>query len=112
MPILLTTPLNTGDIDSVNYNEVKILEMTWVGEQSFLRVLIQYGNTVNSAWVAGKNFNGPVKQNPCYHVIEGQDYIDLMGTVCSGTDVNVYGAIKEALYVYLNNKGLYSGTII
>ena len=111
MPILLNTPLNTGDIDG-NYNEVKIVEMRWLGERSTIRLVVEYGNTVNGKWVTGKFFTGSTNQNPKSHLIVDEDYTAMISTLSSAEGAPLYGEIKDALYAYLLNKGLYPGTIV
>ena len=110
MPILLTTPLSTGDIDG-SYNEVKIVEMRWYGERQTIRVTVEYGNTVDGVWVSGKPFQGPIKQNPQYHTVTGADYLTMVTTAASSAEALVYADVKDILYAYLMNQGLYPGTI-
>lgn len=111
MPIVLDTPLSTGDIDG-SYDEVKIVEMRWLGERSTIRLIVEYGNTVNGTWVPGKAFTGAVNQNPKTHLIVDADYTAMVSTLSSAQGAPLYGEIKDALYDYLLNKGLYPGTIV
>lgn len=114
MAILLTTPLDTGDIDSVDYAEAKMLEFVWDGNSEQMRLLMQYGNTVSGEWIPGKPFNGPVYSNPQYHLITGQAYVDCVSEycTCSGTPVLVYENVKNILYQYLVDQDIYPGTIV
>lgn len=56
MPIALTTDFNPGDIDAgQTYSEAKIVEFR-MGIENFrhITIMVEYGNTVNGNWVAGK----------------------------------------------------------
>lgn len=111
MPILLTNPLNPGDIDTTQYLEVKIVQMLWDAEQNLIRLKCQYGNTVNGAWTVGKDFHGATRQNPEFHFIQGADYITVLSSTASGEDQLIYNKVRDTLYDYLMTKGVYSGTI-
>lgn len=111
MPILLTNPLNPGDIDVTQYNEVKIVQMLWDAEQSLIRLKCQYGNTINGTWTPGKDFHGATRQNPEFHFIQGTEYISMLSSMATGEDLLLYAEVRDALYDYLMNKGVYSGTI-
>lgn len=112
MPVLLTNPLNPGDIDVTQYSEVKITQMLWDAEQNLIRLKCQYGNTVNGVWTPGKDFHGATRQNPEFHFIQGEDYFTILTSTASGENQLIYNKVRDTLYDYLMNKGIYSGTVV
>ena len=102
MPWLLTTALNTGDLDSGTYAEVKITNMTHRPNQNLIMVELEYGNTVNSDWAPGHLPAGKSGS----HIIEGQKYTDLVTTHASLNGELTYIAAKRALYEHLETEGV------
>ena len=102
MPWKLTTPVDTGDLDSTPYGEVKIVDLTHRPNAGLMVVLIEYGNTVDKAWVQGMMPAGKTTS----HAIQGDDYVSLVATHRTLPDELSYVAAKRALYEHLASKGV------
>lgn len=102
MPWLLTTPYDGGDLDSARtYNQVKIRMQGWDDRRNMMSVELEYGSTVDGAWVAGLVPEG----KPTYVPIEGQDYVDLATNSQPQAGEATYQAVKRGLYEYLATNG-------
>jgi hypothetical protein len=77
MPWTLTTPVETGDLDTVDYAELQIVRMTHLSlpDAESIVVDLQYGNTVNGVWVEGIAI--PTGKAKTVTII-GTDYTDLI----------------------------------
>lgn len=101
MPWQLTTPINTGDLDSVaSYVQVKLTGQQW--RDGMIAVTWEYGNTVDSVWVPGAT---PKGVNP-NHTILDEEYITLVTTHETKDKEKTYNANARGLYEHLANLGL------
>ncbi len=109
MPWLLTTPIDTGDLDTVDYGEVKIVDHRQGSGQPKIVLMLQYGNTVDGSWVPGI---APVGKQIAY-VADNDDYLELITTHMTYDGELTYQAVKRGLYEHLNAKGVIGpGSII
>ena len=53
MPWNLTTPVNVGDLDTVDYSEITMTGLRHDSRRKMLMLEIEYGNTVDGEWKAG-----------------------------------------------------------
>lgn len=123
MPWDLTTPINTGDLDSSTYAQAKITRLMQDSNRGSLRVNIEYGNTVDGEWQRGKG--APSGKSPMAN-LDGAEYETLVDTAVpqvalsdpgdpnyvqvdvGGTPVWVektYVAVKRGIYEHLNSTG-------
>lgn len=102
MPWLLTTAVNTGDLDTGTYGEVKITGMSHRPDQKMIIVDLQYGNTVSGAWIGG---HLPASKAGS-HVIRDAKYDTLITTHVSNDGELTYIAAKRALYEHLLAEGV------
>lgn len=86
MPLQLTTPKSTGDLDSqaTSYTQVRILGVEWDANRILIKC--QYGNTVDGVWIGGIERKFP-------HKIAGDEYAAFL-TANAAT----YQAAKTSLY--------------
>jgi hypothetical protein len=104
MPIQLTTPFNPGDFDTVQYSKLKIMTFTVMLRESWMELIVEYGNIVDNVWVPGK------KTVPAI-LITGSDYTALIQDTPNEGET-VYEAVQRCLYQYILDKGIASGTIV
>jgi len=128
MPILLTTPKNTGDLDSNapdgEYKELKIISFSLNPNQKKLYCVLEYGNTINDEWVKGvlSDFSISIGNTPEREEYDSEnelvvipattEYDDLMAMLPFNTTDSLYTQVAKALYQYLLDKELFAGTII
>jgi len=119
MPLILSTPKNTGDLDpnTSEYGEVKIVRFVHDAVRYRIELRCQYGNTVSGSWVPGilpfeshviRNIpetidenNQPVPADPQYYT---------MVTQMPNEGETIYVAAGRELYEWLIGEGVYSGT--
>lgn len=102
MPWKLTTPVDPGDLDNKPYGEVKIVDLSHRPNVRLMVIQLEYGNTVDGAWAQGMMPAGKANS----HIIQGEDYIDLMSNHTTLPDELSYVAAKRALYEHLAAKGV------
>jgi hypothetical protein len=102
MPWQLTTPVNVGDLDEANYDQVKITKMVHDARRKMIRVTLEYGRTVDDVWVPGKRPAGKTTSV----LIKGDDYTTLVTTSVTETDELTYDATKRGLYDWLSANGV------
>jgi hypothetical protein len=93
MPLKLTTAVQTGDLDSTSYGEVKIVGMTHRVARKMIMLDLEYGNTVDGEWKRGYT---PSNRQGSY-VIEGQEYDDMSAALAT---------FERVLYTHLNTEGV------
>lgn len=109
MPWQLTTPIGTGDLDTVAYSEVTITEFRFSNQRQFIMVQLEYGNTVSGTWVPGITPLG--KQ--ASHVVDGAAFLSLVANATPDVGETTYQAVKRALYEQLLADGIIdAGTIV
>lgn len=106
MPLTLTTPVSTGDLDpaAASYAKIKVTEFSadlWRGLMVFH---VSYGNVVDDVWV-GSHFGRREFK------ISGQEFLDLITTHATLDDELTYDAVARGLYQWLIDNGHYAGTI-
>jgi len=115
MPITLTTPIQTGAVDSNGpYTEVKLAPITLDPTTDSVWLVCQYGNTVNGIWVPGVNVGVVANKSFCVKDAgEDTDYTDMVTKLIEQSDVgkSFYDRIATILYQWLLDKGHYIGTI-
>ena len=123
MPIRLTTPFqfSPGHGQAVeSYAEVKVSSFHLAPDEKHMRLIIQYGNTIDGAWHAGKVPSAEVviADTPEHLGAGGEqvpasiDFSKLAGlTYPTSTTERLYDQVARSLYQYLIIKGLYEGTI-
>ena len=108
MPWQLTTPVDTGDLDSVSYAEVKIVDMVHRANRSLIVIQLEYGNTVDGEWIRGTMPASKVNS----HSIQGDDYTALVTGHKTLANELSYVAAKRALYEHLASQGVIdAGTV-
>ncbi len=100
MPWQLTTPVDTGDLDSVPYAEVKIVDMVHRSNRSLIVIQLEYGNTVDGEWIRGMMPAGKANS----YSIRSDDYTALVTGHTTLANELSYVAAKRALYEYLATK--------
>jgi len=124
MPITLTTPKATGDLDpnaaGNQYTQVKITKQTIDLTRKLLTVTVSYGNTVNGHWVPGilpaMSF-AAIDQPANGDQPAVTDFTDLVGTApaapVEGTPTpSLYDQVSKRLYQWLLAKQFFPGTIV
>ena len=113
MPILLTTPVQTGVLDPNGpYLQVKIIQFTLDSIFKRIDLVCQYGNT-DGEWVPGiragdvadKGFRIEDKDG-------GTDYTDMITAISAAADEVYYDKVKAILYQWLIDNSYYAGTIV
>lgn len=106
MPIQLTTPFNPGDLDpGKTYPIVKILDHTVDSRGGLITIHTAYGYLVDGVWQQGIMSRVETTQ------ISGQDYLDMGAEVPDGIKSR-HDDTADALYQYLLDKGVYTGTVV
>ena len=107
MPVSLTTPKNTGDLDpsSAVYAEAKIVFQSIDVEVKAINVKVQYGNTVSGVWE-----KGILKDE--WFVIKGADYDTVVASSSSAAGEIYYEKVAAVLYQWLIDNGHFVGTIV
>lgn len=103
MPLQLTTPIDTGDIDNgKTYTQVKITSYRVDILAHALYLYYEFGNTTDGEWEKGMALS--TKEV----VIRDQEFLALVATpvVVGGT---IYSTVSEALYDYLIDNGIVVG---
>lgn len=112
MPWLLDTPISSGDLDTSDYDIVKITRMSLNSERNQIDVQWQQGYMDGDEMVRGM-----AQRDASFHAsIEGEEYQTLVTThlpLDTPTLELTYAAVKRGLYEWLFAKGLIgAGTII
>ena len=109
MPWQLTTAVQTGDLDSSNYQQVNIVRISDDPTRNYMLVQLEYGNTVGQNWAVGIT---PYNLQSSISII-GQDYTDLVNNSMPQAEETVYEAVKRSLYEYLYAHSIIgAGTIV
>ena len=105
MPWTLTTPIQTGGLDSDAYDKIKITKFLQDAVRNMMEVHIEYGREETqgeaTVWIPG--FAPKTRQT--YFRIEGEDYLTLVTTHLPNEGELTYEAVKRALYTWLNTNG-------
>lgn len=123
MPIQLTTPKVTGDLDPQayggQYTQAKIVQQVLNLREQTITLEIEYGNTVAGEWRPGilpraiyqiRDVPGTIDSdgNP---VAAQPHYTNLVTALPANTTTPIYGHAALALYQWLLDRGLFTGTI-
>jgi hypothetical protein len=100
MPWQLTTVIDTGDLDTTSYGEVKIVRQIHDSIRGMVSIDLEYGNTVQGAWVPGLSLHS----KPSSVFIDGTDYLALITDSEPEQDEKTYDAVKRGLYEFLASK--------
>ena len=113
MPWLFDTPKDVGDMDPNGpYTQAKIMRQVHDARRSQVQLELEYGNTVDDAWVAGIQPAEGSGLETSYSISD-QEYVDLVTTHTSNDGELTYDAVKRGLYDHLNTEGvLSSGSIV
>jgi len=125
MPLQLTTPKNTGDLDpnapNNQYAQVKILTMTVHLSLSQIVLEVEYGNTVGNTWRKGvlpstrytiRNLPG-VNDRDGNLIEPAHPYFNqLVVQTVSSPDAVIYDDVAKHLYQWLIDCGHYAGTVV
>ena len=139
MPILLTTPKMTGDLDpdaqNGQYAELKIIQQMINTKAAVIELVLEYGNTVDGSWVSGiskpervqisdgppqmgctdagdPEATPPVPANWVEIAPATTDYTDLLSSLPTDANELIYDGAARVLYQWLIDKGLFAGTIL
>ena len=106
MPIQLTTPIQTGDLD-INgpYQQVKIIEVLTYVTQQVIVVTCQYGNTITNNWVPGVLTGAAATQQ--YQVL----FADVIAEEPEEGET-AYEATSRILYEWLLDNNKFIGTFV
>jgi hypothetical protein len=119
MPLLLTTPVDTGDLDSFSYDRVKIINFRVDVEGEAIEFEVQFGSVVDNNWVPGlmkrnKRFSirneGRLDENGDLIQGERQEYNEVVSSV-SLTDELIYDGVARVLYQWLLDNDHFVGTL-
>lgn len=112
MGIRLTTPKVTGDYDSVDYQDVRVVNVNWNLISEFIRVHYQLGNYDDVTGEFTPGFEG-VKEYVVQDVVDGnQDYTTVWDeTFKPGTDTNAERLIEMLTNLLQLRLGLAGATI-
>lgn len=109
MPLQLTTPKQTGDLDpdayGGQYAEMRIVRMTHYPLSHVIHLICKYGNTVDEVWEPG------VLSEQKF-TISGTDYATLVASTSEAADEIYYDQVSELLYNWLVTNGHFDGTYI
>lgn len=121
MPIQLTTPKDTGDLDpnAAQYAQVKIVHQGIDVSAKIITLRVELGNTVNGAWQPGilPPSNYVIKNRPAVMVggVEtapaSPAYDSLVTQLPGNTTESIYAQSADILYQWLLDNGHYVGTI-
>lgn len=123
MPLDLTTPFQTGDLDPNGpYSQVKIVKMTHDSVAETIEIQVEYGNTALGEWEPGVKEQEMylVENSPAEYddqgnetVPAGTDYDLLVAKLCGVGNDNtpIYTRVKQELYQWLIDEGYFAGTI-
>lgn len=125
MPILLTTPVTTGDLD-FTYDRVKISQLTILPDFQRIEFMVEFGAVQESVWATGsfqpkvqRKFvirNVPEQEDANGDPIEGSEITDFTDTVAelpSDGSEKIYDGASRVVYQWLidNYADPYAGTI-
>ena len=106
MPLLLTTPLNPGDLDEAGpYTHLKIDWFAMLVPQNMIELVVSYGTMDGSTYTKGAA--SPAKK---YEVM-GADYVTMVQKLPQGGET-IYNAAARELYEWLIAKGYAAGTVV
>ena len=100
MPWQLTTPLSVGQLDSADYDQIRITSLMHDSVHSVIVLNLEYGNTVDGAWVAGYAPKG----KDVSFTIKGASYTTIVSHM-SNDNEPTYAAVKRGLYEWLEAEG-------
>ena len=109
MPIQLTTPFDTGAIDSGSYGQVKIIAMNIDLIERKIDLRVQHGNTVNDEWVSGIIVRDITSKD---FTIRDTDYTTIIATESEAAEELYYDKVADTLYQWLIDNAHYIGTIV
>ena len=108
--ILLTNPLETGDLDAAGaYTHVKVISFVSDPVNKFILIVMQYGKIVSSAFVPGKF--SMESQHIIKDVGETLDYTTMV-TKMPGDGETIYQSASRECYQYLLDKNVVVGTLV
>ena len=113
MPIQLTSPIQTGSLDSNGpYTQVKVIGVGLDVLKRRIDLICQYGNTVDGVWVGGletvSNRSVTIKDEDETH----HDFTDITANESEDAGEVYYDRESEILYQYLIDKDIFIGTIV
>lgn len=109
MPWQLTTPVTTGSIDTVDYDQIRVTLLTHDSARNFIQVQWEYGRTVSGEWAPGV---APVGAETS-RLIDGSEYVTLVTTHLSNDGELTYDAVKRGMYDHLNTMGdIAAGSVV
>jgi len=124
MPITLTTPKDTGDLDSnapsSQYAELKIIRQDIDIKNKCISLTYEYGNTISGDWVPGierpitieiTNIPETYDDNGNGNNDADNQYNTLVTKLPANTTESIYDHAAKELYQYLIDKGYVVGTI-
>jgi len=123
MPLQLTTPINTGDLDpnAATYTQVRIVKFCVDSVNEMFELITQEGNTVNNVWVAGvprsRRFIIMDMKDENGDPIAGQQYYtDMVNKTMADASMTatdpIYDGVAYHLYDWLINHSGYVGTYV
>jgi hypothetical protein len=108
MPILLTTPLNMGAVDT-NYTHAQIVEMRLDSLQKRITLICRHGTVSAGVFTAGKLVDGITSK---VIACENGDYTTMVAKTTSAQGAYIYNEVARELYLWLIAQGHYAGTIV
>lgn len=110
MPLQLTTPFDSGNFDTVDYEYVKIVEFTLNTSKKFIKIVCEYGNIVDDVWTHSDM--SPTQIHIIADTLEDSHFSDLVSTTPPDTTSSIYDHAATKLYQWLIDQDVYSGTIV
>lgn len=121
MPFKLTNTFNPGDLDSVVYKHIKIVNFYVDLDNKTMEIRCQYGNVVSGVWTPGKI---PDKSFSIYNIPDQRDsngdiipdsgspnFNTLVSQKPKKNNETIYQSIAVELYNWLKDNNKFSGTI-
>jgi hypothetical protein len=106
MPLLLTTPLNPGDLDEAGpYTHLKIDWFAMLVPQNMIELVVSYGTMNGQTYTKGAA--SPVRK----YEVRDADYVTMVQKL-PGEGETIYAAAGRELYEWLIAKGYAAGTIV
>lgn len=107
MPITLTTPIDTGDLDGV-LNKVRIAHFEVQVARRTIRMQVQYGKMVNDVW---QPTPARVNRQRNFRINEAEFDALVASSTSSASGELVYDLVSKNLYQWLIDNDHVVGTI-
>jgi len=109
MPLTLTTPVSSGDLDpnASSYGKIKVIDFQarTVGPRKSLRFYVQLGNEDGEGnWIPGIS-------RPKEFSLDSDAFAALAASHTANSGELTYDAVARGLYEWLISEGHYAGTI-